>query len=254
MFVHQYSLARRTCTTLGYLIILVFLVSSCLVRYASSVHISVYLQADPQIVYDRIRKRNRKEERGITSEFLEGLHRYTVYTSTISWWACAMKCCRLHEDWLIYRNSTTNAPIPGKQWVYMTSARLQVTNTKLLCSRIFVINTSPSYEEMMALYKKVAQKIWYNIPSELKGRPCWMNWQWRTFFLPELICSIIIFETDFPPELICYPPWWMPTTVVIFTKCRLIIFNLLSFILYQLCMELFHGFWNGGASKTDNKY
>ena len=51
----------------------------------------VYLQADPVAVMDRIKKRGRPEERTITLEFLQGLN-------------------RLHEDWLIHRNTTAKVP------------------------------------------------------------------------------------------------------------------------------------------------
>lgn len=54
----------------------------------------VYLQTDPSVVMERIKKRGRKEEAHITMEFLEGLQ-------------------RLHEDWLVHRN--TSFPIPSKK-------------------------------------------------------------------------------------------------------------------------------------------
>ncbi len=59
--------------------------------------------------------------------------------------------------------------------------------------RIFVINTAPSYDEMMTIYKKLAQKIWYKIPSQMKNRPCWMYWGFRDHkaFDPTLCFSII---------------------------------------------------------------
>ena len=52
---------------------------------------SVYLQADPVVVLDRIKKRGRPEEASISLEFLQGLN-------------------RLHEDWLIHGNSTARVP------------------------------------------------------------------------------------------------------------------------------------------------
>ena len=54
------------------------------------------MQSDPVVVMDRIKKRGRPEESTISLEFLEGLN-------------------RLHEDWLIHRNTTTDAPIPSKK-------------------------------------------------------------------------------------------------------------------------------------------
>ena len=58
----------------------------------------VYLQVDPKLAYDRIKRRGRSEESGIKMVFLENLH-------------------RLHEDWLINRNTTTAAKIPANQYV-----------------------------------------------------------------------------------------------------------------------------------------
>jgi len=51
----------------------------------------IYLQADPVVVLDRIKKRGRPEEASISLEFLQGLN-------------------RLHEDWLIHGNSTARVP------------------------------------------------------------------------------------------------------------------------------------------------
>ena len=60
------------------------------------------MQSDPVVVMDRIKKRGRPEESTISLEFLEGLN-------------------RLHEDWLIHRNTTTDAHIPSKKWVLKIS-------------------------------------------------------------------------------------------------------------------------------------
>jgi len=87
-----------------------------------------YLQSDPVVVMDRIKKRGRPEESTISLEFLEGLN-------------------RLHEDWLIHRNTTTDAPIPSK-------------------NAVFVINTNHNYFEMQKMYSKIAQHLYRMIPSE----------------------------------------------------------------------------------------
>ena len=58
----------------------------------------MYLQVDPKLAYDRIKRRGRSEESGLQMVFLENLH-------------------RLHEDWLINRNTTTAAKIPANQYV-----------------------------------------------------------------------------------------------------------------------------------------
>ncbi|XP_076112365.1 thymidine kinase 2, mitochondrial-like [Mytilus galloprovincialis] len=52
----------------------------------------VYLQTTPEIVYDRIKKRKRKEEQTIPIEYLQTLH-------------------NLHEDWLIHQRKF---PVPCK--------------------------------------------------------------------------------------------------------------------------------------------
>ena len=56
--------------------------------------ILVYLQTDPDIAYGRVQRRGRPEENGISMDFLNGLH-------------------RLHEDWLIHGNSTSEAGVPS---------------------------------------------------------------------------------------------------------------------------------------------
>ena len=72
-----------------YLIYLIFCNVHCIC-------IPVYLQTDPKIAYDRIKKRGRSEENGIKMGFLKNLH-------------------TLHEDWLINRNSTFGAKIKAKK-------------------------------------------------------------------------------------------------------------------------------------------
>ena len=56
--------------------------------------ISVYLQTDPETAYQRAVSRGRPEEATLQKEFLYGIH-------------------RLHEDWLIHGNTTTNAKVPA---------------------------------------------------------------------------------------------------------------------------------------------
>jgi len=52
----------------------------------------VYLRTSPQVAYDRLRKRGRKEEAGVPMQFIEGLH-------------------QSYEDWLIHQ-SQGNLPAP----------------------------------------------------------------------------------------------------------------------------------------------
>ena len=53
-----------------------------------------YLQTDPEIAYQRAVSRGRPEEATLQKEFLYGIH-------------------RLHEDWLIHGNTTTQAKVPS---------------------------------------------------------------------------------------------------------------------------------------------
>lgn len=52
----------------------------------------VYLRCDPQISFDRIHKRNRNEEKQISYEYIEKLHRY-------------------HDDWLLNKTNDNNIPV-----------------------------------------------------------------------------------------------------------------------------------------------
>lgn len=95
-----------------------------------------YLQTDPEIAYQRAVSRGRPEEATLQKEFLYGIH-------------------RLHEDWLIHGNTTTHAKVPSPV--------------------VYVLNTSYGYSEMTRIYKKIAMKFWYLLPSELKNSRCWMH-------------------------------------------------------------------------------
>lgn len=92
-----------------------------------STDLTVYLQTDPSVVVDRIKKRGRKEEAHVNMEFLTGIH-------------------KLHEDWLIYKNSTF--PLPSQ--------------------KVIVINTERPFDEMKEIYRSLAKKIIGIIPPELQ--------------------------------------------------------------------------------------
>jgi len=94
-----------------------------------------YLQTEPKTAFERVQRRARPEENSLTMDFLNGLH-------------------RLHEDWLIHGNSTTEARVPSPI--------------------VYVLNTEYSYEEMTKIYKKLAIKFWHLLPRELKNRQCWL--------------------------------------------------------------------------------
>ncbi|KAK2160774.1 hypothetical protein LSH36_127g12000 [Paralvinella palmiformis] len=62
----------------------------------------VYLRAPPEVCYERIKKRSRKEETGVPFDFIQSLH-------------------NLHEDWLIHQ---TNYKVPGPVLVLDASHEL----------------------------------------------------------------------------------------------------------------------------------
>lgn len=64
--------------------------------------LTVYLQSNPSVVMERIRKRGRKEEANIAMSFLEDIH-------------------TLHEDWLVHRN--TSFPLPSKKIIVINTSR-----------------------------------------------------------------------------------------------------------------------------------
>jgi len=63
------------------------------IRNATDVNVDaiIYLRTDPQVVYERIFKRNRSEEMKIPLSYFKDLH-------------------RMHEDWLIHKNVTQPMP------------------------------------------------------------------------------------------------------------------------------------------------
>ena len=95
-----------------------------------SADLIVYLQTDPKVAFDRIKKRGRPEEKGIQLPFLESLH-------------------TMHENWLIHKNLTLSTRIPARN--------------------IIVINTNHNFETMMKLYQQIAFKIWNMIPVNVKS-------------------------------------------------------------------------------------
>lgn len=82
------------------------------------VDLFVYLRAPPEICFERIQKRNRKEETGVPYEFIKSLH-------------------TLHEDWLI---NQTHYTVPGPVLVLDASHELpkmekiyEEYKSKILC-------------------------------------------------------------------------------------------------------------------------
>ena len=85
----------------------------------------VYLQSSPEIVYERIKRRGRPEEANLTMDFLYRIN-------------------RLHEDWLVHRNTTFDVPTDN----------------------IVVINTSHPFDVMVRIYKALAKRIWKEIEKK----------------------------------------------------------------------------------------
>ncbi len=70
----------------------------------------MYLRNDPRVALERVRARGRKEEAAVSQRFLEGIH-------------------RLHEDWLVHRN--TSFPLPSKKFVAMVQLIAMLRFVKL---------------------------------------------------------------------------------------------------------------------------
>jgi len=75
-----------------------------------STDLTVYLQTDPQVVMERIKRRGRKEEAHITMDFLNSIQ-------------------RLHEDWLVHKNTTF--PMPSKRVIVINTSHPFATMKKI---------------------------------------------------------------------------------------------------------------------------
>ena len=86
-----------------------------------SVKITVYLRADLDTLEKHIKKRNRKEERNIKPEFLQGLQ----------------DC---HEDLYFYQNSTFNQELEGIRIVSLNAAlSLEEFKKEVIANKDFII-------------------------------------------------------------------------------------------------------------------
>lgn len=92
-----------------------------------SMDLIVYLQTKPETVYDRIKKRCRKEEQTIPFEYLTQLH-------------------NLHEDWLIHQKKFT---VPTKVLVLDANLGLEEMHKvfeenrdKIMCNGLCEVNTN----------------------------------------------------------------------------------------------------------------
>eukprot|EP00095_Tigriopus_kingsejongensis_P003612 maker-scaffold49_size462716-snap-gene-1.18 protein:Tk03612 transcript:maker-scaffold49_size462716-snap-gene-1.18-mRNA-1 annotation:"thymidine kinase mitochondrial precursor" len=64
--------------------------------------LTVYLQSNPEVVWERIKRRGRKEEANISKDFLWNIH-------------------RLHEDWLVHKN--TSFPLPSDRVITIDTSK-----------------------------------------------------------------------------------------------------------------------------------
>jgi len=96
-------------------------------NYDMKVDLIIYLKTSPEVALTRVRGRQRSEEQQIQLEFFTKMH-------------------RLHEDWLIYRNSSTVVPPP----------------------QVLVINADQDISVLTKTYSKLAKMIWKLIPKEMR--------------------------------------------------------------------------------------
>ena len=71
-----------------------FLTNSESTGFDTDADMIFYLQTEPEIAFERVQRRGRVEEKSLQMDFLNGLH-------------------RLHEDWLIHGNSSSQARVPS---------------------------------------------------------------------------------------------------------------------------------------------
>jgi len=89
----------------------------------------VYLRTEPEVVFGRMNGRGREEEAGVPLEYLQNLH-------------------RLHEDWLVNRNSTMEQQLP----------------------RVIIIDATEDISTLQHVYRDLAKAIWRAIPKQLRGK------------------------------------------------------------------------------------
>ena len=97
--------------------------------YDMEVDLVIYLKTSPEVAMTRVRGRQREEEQEIPLEFFKRMH-------------------DLHEDWLIYRNSTPTVGPPPQ---------------------VLVINADQDISVLTKTYSKLAKMIWKLIPKELRN-------------------------------------------------------------------------------------
>ena len=93
-----------------------------------NVDLIIYLKTSPEVALTRVRGRQRSEEQEIQLEFFKKMH-------------------RLHQDWLIHRNSSMVVPPP----------------------QVLVINADQDISVLTKTYSKLAKMIWKLIPKEMRN-------------------------------------------------------------------------------------
>jgi len=96
-------------------------------EFDTAVDVIIYLRTVPEVIYQRVAKRSRKEEMTIPLEYYQQMH-------------------RLHEDWLIHKNSTGSTNLPP----------------------ILVIDANHDISVLSPTYRRLAKDIYKSIPEELK--------------------------------------------------------------------------------------
>jgi deoxynucleoside kinase len=91
------------------------------------VDVVIYLRTTPDIAFQRVTKRNRQEEMALPQAYFEEMH-------------------RLHENWLIHRNSTDSADLPT----------------------VIIIDANRDLSTLGYTYRKLAKDVYQNIPKELR--------------------------------------------------------------------------------------
>ena len=97
-------------------------------NYDMKVDLIIYLKTSPEVALTRVRGRQRSEEQEIQLDFFKRMH-------------------RLHEDWLITRNTTIVVPPP----------------------QVLVINADQDISVLTKTYSKLAKMIWKLIPKEMRN-------------------------------------------------------------------------------------
>jgi len=96
-------------------------------QFDIDVDVIIYLRTVPEVIYERIAKRNREEEQEIPLQYFQQMH-------------------RLHEDWLMHRNTTGSKNLPP----------------------VLVIDANRDISVLGDTYRLLAKDLYKSIPKQLK--------------------------------------------------------------------------------------